>query len=465
MSNTFVHHLVHDGVGDRPSGLDDLRPSLELLRWLARGSLKQNLLRSIRLWVWLRWLYAGDRTLPEPFAFADCRDWFFSGSHPKGEQVPALHDPHCPCAKTTAQWLFAPDAAVTEAEWQQDFQQYEAMPKPDLNRLLNSRLFAVTRRSLAADLQELARLGWLQYSERDRSYRRVVQFPAYPGARQLARPTTTQAIDPLQFLQPDLGAIAQNHAGNVRGIQRFFLHLDYIIPSHKLDQVDDWQDNLRQVWEQDPIPPLQLKYQSARQQQTVEPIVYPVCIYYAQRSVYLCGFNPELPHQWYNFRLDRIEQCDRLSWTDAKIPPALSLCYQKGTLPTPFDIQMELDKAWGFDFYLPSRQMVLRFNRDFHDRYVADTFRHATFEAIDRGQVTQLIRQHQDLNQRRSLLQVLKSRPVKDAYYQVCYRDGDTNIRHRLRAWRPHVEVLLPWHLRWEIAQEVETEFEFYHGE
>lgn len=33
------------------------RPHVELLQWLARGSLKQNLLRSIRLWAWLRALY------------------------------------------------------------------------------------------------------------------------------------------------------------------------------------------------------------------------------------------------------------------------------------------------------------------------------------------------------------------------------------------------------------------------
>ena len=50
------------------------RPHVELLQWLARGSLKQNLLRAIRLWVWLRALYGDDKDgllLNDPFTFAD----------------------------------------------------------------------------------------------------------------------------------------------------------------------------------------------------------------------------------------------------------------------------------------------------------------------------------------------------------------------------------------------------------
>lgn len=38
-------------------------PQIELLQWLARGSLKQNLLRAIRLWVWLRSLYGSEIVL------------------------------------------------------------------------------------------------------------------------------------------------------------------------------------------------------------------------------------------------------------------------------------------------------------------------------------------------------------------------------------------------------------------
>jgi hypothetical protein len=50
-------------------------PQVELLQWLARASLKQNLSRSIRLWVWLRSLYEKDQEcieLKDGFTLADC---------------------------------------------------------------------------------------------------------------------------------------------------------------------------------------------------------------------------------------------------------------------------------------------------------------------------------------------------------------------------------------------------------
>jgi hypothetical protein len=52
-----------------------LPPHIPLLQWLARGSLKQNLLRAVRLWVWLPLLYGEDRLpLDDPFTFSQWRD-------------------------------------------------------------------------------------------------------------------------------------------------------------------------------------------------------------------------------------------------------------------------------------------------------------------------------------------------------------------------------------------------------
>jgi hypothetical protein len=74
-------------------------PTVELLQWLARGSLKQNLSRAVRLWVWLRLLY-GDESerldLREPFTYFQWRDAFFSPTHPKGEEIPQHRD-QCIC--------------------------------------------------------------------------------------------------------------------------------------------------------------------------------------------------------------------------------------------------------------------------------------------------------------------------------------------------------------------------------
>jgi CRISPR-associated protein (TIGR03985 family) len=117
-------------------------------------------------------------------------------------------------------------------------------------------------------------------------------------------------------------------------------------------------------------------------------------------------------------------------------------------------------KAWGFDFYLPSRLMLLRFDREFHDRYIQDTFRHDTFKPVTYKQAERLIQQH--TQQQQALLKVLQSRPPQDAYYRVYYREGNTDVGLRLRAWRPSGEVLLPWKLRQSIAKEVEKEFQRY---
>jgi hypothetical protein len=94
-------------------------PSVELLQWLARGSLKQNLLRAIRLWVWLHTIY-GDKTtkldLPSEWSYSDWRSAFFSETHPQGEHIPAMHDARCACAKTVREWLFT-RATLTSDEW------------------------------------------------------------------------------------------------------------------------------------------------------------------------------------------------------------------------------------------------------------------------------------------------------------------------------------------------------------
>jgi hypothetical protein len=95
------------------------RPHIELLQWLARGSLKQNLPRAARLWVLLITLYGDDThrlKLDDFFTFAEWRKAFFSRTHPQGEAIPDLHDPDCACAKTTADWIFDPQLGVSQSE-------------------------------------------------------------------------------------------------------------------------------------------------------------------------------------------------------------------------------------------------------------------------------------------------------------------------------------------------------------
>jgi CRISPR-associated protein (TIGR03985 family) len=431
-------------------------PQVELLQWLARGSLKQNLLRAIRLWVWLRSLYGEGQDhvfLEDGFTLADWKKAFFSSTHPKGEAIPQIHDPHCNCAKTTADWLFDAKTGLDEETWKRSLLSHINIS--NLDEILHKRLFGVTRRSLQADLQILGELGWLE--NREQKYHRVKSLPSRPI-------TTKHNYNELYFLnQVDLEEIAQNLSQKIGGVQRFFFKLDYVVTA--IDQVENWQDELRQIWSQTPVSPIRLIYNSARLRESRECLVYPVCIYYVQRAVYLCAFgeSPDRKTDWYNFRLDRIENITPIEWKNPDIPKTLQQRYHQRNLPNPEEIELQMDKALGFDFYLESRLMLLRFERDYHDRYIQDTSRHNTFKLIGYQKAKSLI-QSSVINseQKAELLKVFANRSPKDAYYSLQYRHGDNNVTMRLRAWRPKVEILLPYDLRQKVTADIVKEIGLY---
>ena len=435
-------------------------PDVELLQWLARGSLKQNLLRAIRLWVWLHSLYGEEDRLPltDPFTYREWRDVFFSSTHPKGEQSPALHEANCACAKTLENWLFTPKTGVVKSDWLRAMQQHSGVNLDTLDGLLHRRLFAVTRRALAFDLEILVELGWLRFQ--NGSYWRTDELPRRPGSKAMMLLEPPLENYGLGFLNPHLEAIAQSLSQPIAGVQRFFLETDYIIVQ-KQRQVEQWLEDLKGIWEASTVPPVRLTYRSAKHG-TVNCVVYPVCIYYVQRAIYLCAFGetPLRQGEWYNYRLDKIQQIARLDWDDPALPKLLQR--RRNRLPQPNYIRTKMREAWGFDFYLPIERMLLRFERNFHDRYIQGTFRHATFKPVTYQQATYLIRDSITSPAQQPLLKVIQSRPEEDAYYTALYRDGDTNVGLRLRSWRSKVEVLLPWKLRQEVTQEVQTEWQFY---
>jgi CRISPR-associated protein (TIGR03985 family) len=464
-------------------------PSLPLLQWLARGSLKQNLAQAVRLWVWLHLLYGSNNirlSLPNPFTYPDWRDAFFRTEHPKGDEKPELHDRLCPCAKTTDAWLFGDCLTLTQPEWEtwlshpdnrqlpeqrsrqfkQALQQHEALP-PRLEQFLHrTRLFAVTRRTLFADLQVLTKIHWLK--RRGQNYYLVKEWPVRPApAIAKEHESYLKAYD-LEFLtQPDLAAIADNFA-LVQGERRFFVHVEYVIPPDKLDQVDHWQEQLRVHWQQLPVKPVWLTYQGAGQTDVVSIVVYPVCVYYYQRGPYLCAFG-QVPDgklgqiDWRNYRLDRILAIAPLEWGDARVPTKLYQQYKQRTLPTSEHIQEKMSDAWGFDYYQEAQLLLLRFDREWDQRYIQGTLRHTTFESVDYQEVGALIRQTLKGQPQKDLLKLWRLRSSEDAYYQAQYRQDDPNVRQRLRAWRPRVEVFLPWDLRQRMTQEVDREWHLYH--
>jgi CRISPR-associated protein (TIGR03985 family) len=457
-------------------------PSVPLLQWLARGSLKQNLLQAIRLWVWLHLLYGNASVrldLPEPFSYADWRSLFFTENHPVTDNSPTLHDAACPCAKITADWLFDPELNLTviQGHWgydqvclfEQALQSHDAAPGDLVEVLQKTRLFAVTGRTLRNDLKILVDINWLQSV--GQKYKRVSQFPDRP----LSLPDSVQSALSVGMVsdlltQPDLAAIAHNLSHPLNDHQRFFIHVEYVVAVQQLDVVDEWQAQLRDLWQQTPIPPIQLGYASAKRQGTWQGIVFPVCIYYYQRGPYLCAFGQtpdaldDRPN-WRNYRLDRVTDLTSLAWEDARVPKSLGKLYQTKQLPTPDYIQLQMEEAWGFDYYQPMQRLLVRFDRTWDARYIRNSLRHSTFQPIPYDQAGKLIRQTLPGNAQRSLLKIWRSRADQDAYYQANIRQHDPNVWQRLRAWRPHIEVLLPWDLRQQFAQEVHQEWALYQSD
>jgi CRISPR-associated protein (TIGR03985 family) len=181
--------------------------------------------------------------------------------------------------------------------------------------------------------------------------------------------------------------------------------------------------------------------------------------------VYLCAFgeSPDRKTDWYNFRLDRIENITPIEWTNPGIPKNLQQRYHQRNLPSPEEIELQMDKALGFDFYLESRLMLLRFERDYHDRYIRDTFRHETFKLIGYQKAKSLIQSSVVNSEHKAeLLKVLANRSPKDAYYSLQYRHGDHNVTMRLRAWRPRVEILSPYDLRQKVTADIVKEIGLY---
>ena len=446
---------------------------IPLLQWLVRGPLKQHLPQAARLWVWLHLLYGPQPlrlVLPETFTYADCREAFFTRSHPVGDKRPGAHDAGCPCQKTLAAWLFSPQLSWSQAQWlgycpQSDgniqdwktaLKQANALPDEIEQLLHECHLFAMTRRSLSSDLKRLCELGWLQ--QRSLGYGRVAKWPKYPSMP-VARALTF-------IMQPDLAGIAANLSEEIEGQQRFFVHTDYVVPQSGHDRVEDWQDALRSLWHTSPIPPLRLDYWSASRLEGGEVVVYPVCIYYYRRGPYLCGWG-QVPGQlekldWRNYRLDRIRGLRPLTWGDEAVPAELRQRYRRNQLPLPEEIELRMSQAWGFDYYQPERTMLVRFDAEWNERYIRNSLRHSTFEPVSYGEARSLIQQMLSAEQGEKMLSVLAKRSAEDAYYRAIYRHDDPNVRQRLRAWRPHIEVLLPWGLRQRFAQEVADEGRFY---
>ncbi|MCT7995977.1 TIGR03985 family CRISPR-associated protein [Laspinema olomoucense] len=475
-------------------------PSPDILQWLAGGQLGNRLLRSLRLWVLLTQLY-GERSpwamdLPQPFGYPHLRDRLFAPTHGKSDLLTAEQleyqctDGRCICHRTVTELLLT--AEQSPESWMPDVIHLSGLATEELEELVQQAPFTTVHRSIRDDLKQLAELGWLESVSRGK-YQCISleELPRLPGLQRAIAPQPDAALlslsqvrellpllEDISFIQPNLEVLIQSLWEQVasdakpaepldnRRQRRIFIHLDYILSPEVQEQVDTYQDQLEQLWRTSSSGVVQFEYELA-QGGIVQFTTYPVCLHYVRRAKYLSawGETPEGEMGWHNYRLDRITspKLTVLAWGDPQIPKLLREMRREGGLPTSKEVEAELEAAWGFNFYLPRKLLLLRFPRDFTRRYVEGTVRHGTFEPVEYDSLRDLVRrQVQDEGDRTAALQVLANRSQTDAYYRAWIREGDINVRMRLRSWRPNGEVILPQSLRRQMAQEATRELSHY---
>ncbi len=490
-------------------------PTVEVLKLLTPGSLKQNLAKAVRLWVILRSIYGDDGDevkleLTEEFTFLEWRYLFFLDvkKHHLRDKAPILHHEECRCTTKLTDWLFLSNLSLEKSKWCWSFQQYYSIQDDELDNLLltgminttksskqehnsvdtnhqkkshrfskslsDGRLFAVTSRNLKDhDFQSLVNLGWLKIKklkEQD-TYLKIDEFPQFFLTR--LEDVETQSE---QFTNEELSAFNNSLSQPINGIQRFFIHAEYIIHPQLYNRVELLQKKLKNIWMQDKVTLVKLTYQSAKLfQDTVDCIVYPVCIYYYQRAPYLFAYG-QTPKQdenkpwskidWYDYRLDRILQLNELQKNidEVNIPKHFVDKCQGKYPPTPDNIKDKMSAAWGFDIYKPQELLVLRFEQYFYGNYILGTERDEMFTKISQQQVETLVKTYTfpASIEQKNLLSIVQSRSHSDTYCKVDYRKDDNNIIMRLRAWGQNVEVILPWDLRQRMKKDIEATYKLY---
>ncbi|NET45709.1 TIGR03985 family CRISPR-associated protein [Okeania sp. SIO2B3] len=481
----------------RASKVFDFSPDVEFLQILARGSLKQNLPKAVRLWVILRSLY-GDAADPvkvelgNKFTYNDwCRQFFTELDYHKNDIIPHNHDSNCSCHKTMTDWLFEPILGSNDDEWKKSFLQLYSVTPQQLNNLLNYgiisprkeskkqekiRLLAKTRKNFQYDFQTLVSMGWLQtekvksaptHNKFKTQYIKVDSFP------DVLMSVSSEIVDNQgieNIIQNDLADFFNEFSQKINHEQRFFLELEYIVHQQFSEKINNWTQKLKNLWQSQPIPPIKITYVSASNFQNYQDegedyIIYPVCIYYSQRAPYLFAYgqtpNDSSPMKinWYGYRLDRIKNIEELEWNLVKLP---NFSQKRCESKTPQTLEDFCSEAWGFNFARPQEILLIRFDRYYHNLYIQGTEREKLFKQISKKQAQSLINNSQiKLQQKQQLLGSLKSRSSSDIYCRVSYRQ-DFNTIMRLRSWGPKVEVFLPLGLRETMANDVQQAWKFY---
>lgn len=463
--------------------LEELVPELARLANCPKSDQKQidnfsSLIQNAgRLWIIQRSFYDAnsDFFVEIEQEWFDCITW----SEKFWDKIPDVQN------KTLEYFLIGESTTFSQNQWEKQIITRYQLSSEILQKILSSHIFKVTNRTLRNNFKRLSQLN----------KPRLIKLDSLKGKYKKVADKTLNQLDDLDltnhndyaisrndfsnFLNNGISTIAELLIAKINGNQRFFLQTEYIVSEKLQDITADWADNLKELWKQDLVSPIQIKYYSASKNATNYYIVYPVSIHYSQRAYYLYAFG-ETPEQtssktleWYSYRLERILSLKEMAWdfsdTTQRIRAQIYKDDRLARLYSPDYIQEQLEFAYGFSFYREANTMLLRFDRDYYQRQIKDTIRHSTFQRIEDLQevkkfiIEQLESETDRLKKhRQEKLLAIVNRASEDAYYKLGYRVGDRNVIMRLRSWGPNVEVILPWDLRARIKEDIEKNYKLY---
>jgi CRISPR-associated protein (TIGR03985 family) len=432
-----------------------------------------------RLWTIERSLYDSD----SDFFVEIEEEWFecVTWINKLKDKIPELEH------KSLAYFLLGDRTELHRKQWKEDITRRYKIERDILDNILSLPLFKVSARTLRNNFK---RLSSLKKSETERGkYQKIANSLPDKLSNLMAGNFdrfTTVNNELLEFFNDGISTIAELLLTKLNGTQRFFIQADYIASEELQDIVGDWSDNLKEVWKEEVVCPIKIKYLSASKNKISSYIIYPVSIHYYQRAYYLYAFgetperhnklspkNLSLPFGWYSYRLERILNLGKLSWDDSPIAQSLKSEIYSGdrvNYPyTPEYIHEQLELAYGFSFYREAKTMLLRFEPDYECRYIKNTVRHQTFEKVeDVKEVKYLLLEQIKIEtdpvlkeRQKQLLDKVMLNP-EDAYYKLRYRVGDNDVIMRLRSWGHNVEVISPWDLRSQIQEELEKTCNLY---
>ncbi len=421
-----------------------------------------------RRWVMFRSLYDRDSDWFVEFEteLFNCADWLNQFKQ-KVEHYKT---------RSFSDWLFSDYTESFTNQFIATLKSRYTLEENDIDQLLSTPIFSATDRTLRNHLTQLSQLknpflDRQPINPQATSKKPIHKFRKRSTAaiRELfATQPNFKLEETLEFFTNDVSDIAQLLFTKINGEQRLFIHHDYVVNEDLRETSADLADRLKEIWKETPTPPMKIAYSSAYLNQTQNYTVYPVCLYYYQRAYYLCAFGQrpqrtanQPPVGWYNYRLERIRQHQKLSWDTTHLPFSKSDIINHSENYSTAYIQQELDAAYGFDFYENSDLTLLRFEPDFAQRYIDNSFRHPTFNKLNSLEETRALIKSLNLPNTQQLLTHIHT--YSDAaYYILRYRQQDNTVIMRLRAWGPKVEVIFPHELRQRMRQDLEQTWQLY---